>query len=151
LQHLPTYGDYLVPFTVEWIDGKPDFRVINRAKIIECGRDKLCGVCGHKLGEFCWFIGGELCKENHIFVDPPMHEECARFTAATCPFVKGDRCEYSDRPVKAGENKIAIHPMANSGSMYLLKARTRFTRLASHPVQGFIFAAWRNWQKIEEI
>lgn len=76
LSHLRTYRGHPVPFTQMWIDGKPDFRVVDPEKSIKCIHEKLCAICGVKLGEFCYFIGGPLSKQNRLFVDPPMHEQC---------------------------------------------------------------------------
>src|SRR5260370_7443741 len=98
LSHLKTYTGYPVPFVQMYIDGKPDFRVIDPERSDECLHDKLCAICGRRLGEFCYFIGGALCRENHLFADAPMHEQCADFASKTCPFVSGKKLEYSTRP-----------------------------------------------------
>ena len=91
LAHLPRFGEYPVPFTQMWIDGKPDFRVVDPEKSLKCIQEKLCAICGVKLGEFCYFIGGPLSKQNRLFVDPPMHEQCAVFASTVCPFVSGEK------------------------------------------------------------
>jgi hypothetical protein len=69
LSRLKTYGGYPVPFVQLWIDGKPDFRVIDPEKVARCVNEKLYAICGVRLGEFCYFIGGDLCKQNHLFTD----------------------------------------------------------------------------------
>ena len=126
LAHLKTYGDYPVPFTQMWIDGKPDFRAVDPKKVFQCVDGELCAICGRKLGEFCFFIGGDLSKDNKLFADPPMHAKCAEFAAKACPFVSGERLEYSGRPVD--ETVVQIEQMASlvrPRQMYILKTHTK--------------------------
>jgi hypothetical protein len=51
--HLPldTRG-YPVPRFVEWIDGKPDFRVMNGQYYAACCKRNLCWICGEPLGRW---------------------------------------------------------------------------------------------------
>ena len=107
LSHLKTYGDYPVPFVQMYIDGKPDFRVIDPDKVEQCIKEKLCAICGKRLGEFCYFIGGGGCKEGYRFLDAYMHEQCADFASRTCPFLTGQKQEYSTRPLDA-EKTVTI-------------------------------------------
>ncbi len=58
LAHLKTYGGYPVPFTQLWASGMPDFRAADMEHCARCLRDKLCAICGRRLGEYCYFIGG---------------------------------------------------------------------------------------------
>lgn len=129
LSHLKVYGGYPVPFTQMWIDGKPDFRVIDAVRVEQCVREKLCAICGRPLGEFAYFIGGPRSKENHVFADPAMHERCADFASRTCPFVSGNKHGYSDSPV-GGDDVVTVHiaEMVSShrpAIMYILKTRTK--------------------------
>ncbi len=140
LSHLKQYGGYPVPFVQMWIDGKPDFRVIDPEKSTQCVNDKLCAICGIHLGEFCWFIGGSLC----------MHEHCAEFASRTCPFVSGRKEEYSKRPVD--ESVTTIVEMASSvrpEKMFIFKTRTKTIREVSVNDATFIQAG--TWQKVMEI
>ncbi len=70
LARLPLFGEYPVPFMQMWIGGKPDFRVVDPENPLKCIQEKICALCGVKLGEFC-FIGGPLSKQNRLFGDPP--------------------------------------------------------------------------------
>src|SRR5258708_29133017 len=72
LAHLKTYGGYPVPFTQLWALGKPDFRAVDMEHCARCLRDKLCAICGRRLGEYCYFIGGPLSKKKPLFLDPAM-------------------------------------------------------------------------------
>ncbi len=68
LAHLKTYGGYPIPFTQLWAYGKPDFRAADMEHCARSLRDKLCSICGRRLGEYCYFIGGPLSKKNRLFV-----------------------------------------------------------------------------------
>ena len=147
LSHLEVYGGFPVPFTQMWIDGKPDFRVMDSERVQQCAEEKLCAICGHRLGEFAFFIGGPLSKANHLFADPAMHERCADFASRTCPFVSGDRHEYSTRAVKnAGRAVIKIDEMVSTqrpSTMFILKTRTKHVRAVT--LQGQFLIQTGRW------
>jgi hypothetical protein len=131
LAHLERHGEYPVPFIVLRDPDHPiDFRVICMARVLQCVRDELCAICGKQLGEFSYFIGGPGCRKNHVFVDPPMHKECADYSKRTCPFVSGKHPDYSSRPTPAPELLIAERPPHVVESIFMLKARTKYTRVA---------------------
>jgi hypothetical protein len=150
LSHLSTFNGYPVPFVQMYIDGRPDFRVIDPERSDECVNDKLCAICGRGLGEYCYFIGGQLCKQKHLFLDAPMHEQCAEFASKTCPFVSGKKDEYSKRPVD--EAVTTIKQMASSvrpEKMFIFKTRTKKVRHVM--VNGDQFIRAGSWAKITEI
>jgi hypothetical protein len=125
LSHLPKWGEYPVPFVQMWLDGKPDFRIVDPNRIERCVKERLCAICGHKLCESVYFIGGPAAKENHLFGDPGMHEKCAAFAARTCPFVSGRQDGYSSRPVD--ESKVRTQPLMSPvrpPDMFILRTRT---------------------------
>lgn len=107
LQHLPVYGEYPVPFTVFYRNGKPDFRITDRDKQIQCVTENLCAICGKKMTRF-WFIGGPKSIDSGMFTDGPMHRECAEFSAKTCPFLSGKRVETSHRPAEGTETEVIV-------------------------------------------
>lgn len=78
---------YPVPKFVQWIGGKPDFRVTNRAFLSNAVRLKLCWLCGEQLGRYQAFVIGPMCSINRVSSEPPSHLECARFAVAACPFL----------------------------------------------------------------
>ena len=124
LAHLKIYNGFPVPFIQLWAASKLDFRAVNTEHCARCLRDKLCAICGRRLGEYCYFIGGPLSKKNRLFVGPAMHKQCAEF-ARVCPFVSGQRQEYSTRSVnknvaRTEEMASAVRPEV----MYILKTRT---------------------------
>ena len=76
-----------VPWFVVWIDGKPEFRVADADKRVLAVTEKLCWVCGQKLGAFLSFVIGPMCSVNRISSEPPSHRECAEFSVRACPFL----------------------------------------------------------------
>jgi len=149
LEHLKTFGEYPVPFVQQWIDGKPDFRVIDPNKVEECVEGKLCAICGRKLGEYCWFIGSDECKEAHMFLDAWMHEECAEFASKTCPFVSGKRRDYSTRPLDESVHNDPHVSAIRPDKMYIFKTRTKKVEVGTH-LDSIMFRAGI-WNKITEI
>jgi hypothetical protein len=91
LRHLRTFAGLPVPFTVKWNDDGPDFAELDPKLWLEAVEKKLCNVCGEKLGEWAFYIGGELCFNNRSFLDPPMHRNCAALAVKMCPFLNGKR------------------------------------------------------------
>ncbi len=67
--------------------GRVDFRVTDQDRRMECLQGKLCGICGQTLGKIMYFIGGPASVQSRFFTDPPMHQQCARFAIAVCPFL----------------------------------------------------------------
>lgn len=76
-----------VPFFVAWIDGKPEFRAADQRKWIRCHSERLCWVCGQKLGRFVSFTIGPMCSITRTTAEPPAHLECADWSVRGCPFL----------------------------------------------------------------
>jgi hypothetical protein len=130
LSHLKTHRGLPVPFTQAIFDGMPDFRTADPEKVAQCVQDKLCAICGRRLGEKSYFICGALSKVSRLFTDPPMHKQCAEFAAQMCPFISGKKSEYSHRPVNPNAGKV--HEMVATvrpPTMYIPTVWTKKTRL----------------------
>jgi hypothetical protein len=82
---------YPVPWFVDWIDGKPEFRAMDGRKFVAAIKSKLCWVCGEKLGVNVCFVAGPMCGINRTSSEPPSHLDCARWSAANCPFLSNPR------------------------------------------------------------
>jgi hypothetical protein len=78
---------YPVPFFGTIVNGVPDFRIVDHAKIVKATLDQKCFVCGSKLGQHLHFAmgprSGLLMKTNH----GPAHKECIEYSLNTCPFI----------------------------------------------------------------
>ncbi len=78
---------YVVPWFVDWIDGKPEFRAMSLEKWVRAVREKRCWVCGERMGRWMTFVAGPMCGINRTSSEPPAHLECARWSARNCPFL----------------------------------------------------------------
>jgi hypothetical protein len=88
MQHLPIDDrGYVIPWFVEYVDGKPEFRCANQGKFAAALSKKLCWVCGTALGTNFAFVAGPMCGINKVSSEPPSHLECARWSARNCPFL----------------------------------------------------------------
>jgi hypothetical protein len=87
--NLPTARGFIVPWFVQWLDGKPEFRMLDRSKWYFAIREQACWICGQSLkGSInAPFVIGPMCTVNRISAEPPCHVECARYAARACPFL----------------------------------------------------------------
>jgi hypothetical protein len=107
---------YPIPFFVDYVNGKPDFRVADGRKWKLCVKEKLCWVCGQKLGTHLAFTIGPMCAVNRTTSEPPEHLDCAMWSVKGCPFLskpqmKRREDEFTDSLVSAG-NAIKRNPGA---------------------------------------
>lgn len=128
LTHLPMFSGFPVFYTVMWNGNKPDFRVVDHSKVERCVHNQLCGICGNRMFEWGYFIGGPNSRESLLFKDPAMHLLCAEFSTKICPYLTGQRVEYSERLavisgviVQRSELMEAKRPK----EMFILRARLR--------------------------
>lgn len=78
---------YPVPFFVEWLNGKPEFPLFDPHKWRRCVKQRLCWICGDKLGRHLAFAVGPMCTINRVSSEPPQHRECAEYALKVCPFL----------------------------------------------------------------
>jgi len=76
-----------VPKFVEWIDGKPDFRIMSSKQLRDSVMHRYCWVCGQQMGAHAVFTAGPMCLINLNSAEPPSHYECALYSATHCPFL----------------------------------------------------------------
>jgi hypothetical protein len=102
MEHLPLdERGYPIPAFVDTIEGKRDFRFMSQRHWTRCVREKLCWVCGDKLGGFLAFVIGPMCAITRTTSEPPSHRECARWSAQFCPFLS--------RPTDRAQENVAGH------------------------------------------
>jgi len=88
MKHLPVdVRGYPVPWFVDYVDGKPEFRAMDMDKWRLAVRDRRCWVCGGQLGVWVAFVAGPMCGVNRTSQEPPSHLDCARWSARNCPFL----------------------------------------------------------------
>jgi hypothetical protein len=96
--HLPISDTgYPVPWFVAWINGVPDFRVVDTAKHGRAVRRDLCWLCGQTLGRFKAFTIGPMCAVNRVSSEPPSHRDCAEYAVKACPFLSKPRMRRNDK------------------------------------------------------
>jgi hypothetical protein len=99
---------YPTPWFVAWIDGKPDFRVIDTPKIGRAVKEKRCWLCGGPLGQYNKaFVIGPMCAINRVISEPPSHCECAEFSARACPFLSQPRMQRNEKDLPPDVNAAA--------------------------------------------
>lgn len=69
--------------------GIPQFTINDVKRVNLCVRKRLCAICGKRMGDWVWFVGGSRCflHTRGAFLDPPTHNECAEYALAVCPFL----------------------------------------------------------------
>lgn len=100
---------YPVPYFVAWIDGKPDHRIVDSAKMPLALKFDLCWLCGSKLGRFKSFCIGPMCSITRTISEPPSHLECVRFSAQACPWMTRPRAKRRESNLPDG----IIEPAGN--------------------------------------
>jgi hypothetical protein len=77
--------------------GERDFRVADQKKRNRAIRNKLCWVCGERLGKFQCFVVGPMCTITRSTSEPPCHLDCAVFSVSHCPFLTKPRMRRNDQ------------------------------------------------------
>ena len=60
-------------------------------KWLRAVNEKLCWVCGERLGRYATFVAGPMCGINRTSSEPPSHRECAQWSARNCPFLNNSQ------------------------------------------------------------
>lgn len=107
MQRRPIDRGYPVPWFVAWVDGKPDFRVVEAGKILRAIKEKLCWLCGEEMAEPGAFVIGPMCAVNRVTSEPPSHRDCAIFAATACPFLTKPHADRRPENMPAGAQEPA--------------------------------------------
>lgn len=79
-----------IPFIVlRDVDGRPHFTINDSHAVMMAIFDKRCSICGEKLGNNMWAIGGPLSAihKHGAYIDPLVHKDCGTFALRTCPYI----------------------------------------------------------------
>lgn len=140
LRHLPVDGrGYPVPFFVAWPDGKPDHRVADPEKIARAYNQRLCHLCGQRLGTYLAFVIGPMCGINRISAEPPDHRECAEWAVRACPFLSRPKMHRREAGLPENVRDPAGMMLTRNPGVTLLWV-TKSYRLIREPGQGVLFA-----------
>jgi hypothetical protein len=117
---------YVVPWFVPWVDGKPEFRAMDRSKFVSAIREKLCWVCGGRIGIHMTFVAGPMCGISRTSAEPPNHRDCALWSAINCPFLSNPRMVRREEGLSAEvrENMAGAGLTRNPGVIMLWHTRT---------------------------
>lgn len=111
---------YPVPYFVAWIDGKPDFRVMDGAKLPGAVKNRRCWICGEPLGRYMTFLIGPMCAINRTISEPPSHQECADFSARACPFLTLPKAARRETNIPGGTSEAAGDGLKRNPGVVLL-------------------------------
>lgn len=109
MQHLPVDDvGRPIPYFVEYIDGKPDFRVMSAKNFRKAVMEDRCWVCGRRMKPTTphIFVAGPMCLINGTSAEPPNHRACAEWSARACPFLVNPKKvrREGNLPEEAGES-----------------------------------------------
>jgi hypothetical protein len=129
---------YPVPWFVEWIEGRPDFRVTSRLKMYRAVKFDLCWTCGKPMGtKRRAYVSGPMCSVNRTNGEPPSHVACATWSAIACPFLSKPA---KHRREEGLPDEGQFHPGAilrNPGAMVVWV--TRGTKIKFADRDGLLF------------
>jgi hypothetical protein len=98
---------YPIPWFVDYVDGKPDFRLMNGKHLVAAVKHKLCWICGETMGSYKAFVIGPMCAVNRVSAEPPSHADCAKFAAKACPFLANPKQKRRETNLPAGQTDVA--------------------------------------------
>lgn len=87
---------YPVPWFVPKIAGQYDLRYASPEKLVAAVQKSLCWVCGQTMGVRRAMAVGPMCLVNRVSSEPPMHRECAEYSAKVCPFLTRPRMRRNE-------------------------------------------------------
>jgi hypothetical protein len=128
---------YIVPWFVAWIDGVPDFRVIDSPKINIAVTQRRCWLCGEPLGAYLAFVIGPMCAINRVSSEPPSHRDCAEYAAQACPFLTKPHMRRREDRLPEHREAAGIGLKRNPG--VALVWITKSYRLLHPPTGGVLF------------
>lgn len=81
---------YPIPWNVmRGLDGAGLFTVNDDRKHLRAIAQGLCPICGERLGQWKWFVGGPLSAfdPHGWYLDLPGHRDCMEYTLQVCPYL----------------------------------------------------------------
>ncbi len=115
ISKLPMLRGFHVPWFVAKVNGEFDFRIMDHRKLVQATRERLCWVCGEKLGRFKSFVIGPMCAVNRTNAEPPSHRECAEYSAKHCPFLSRPNMKRREDEVTAEGESAGMAIKRNPG------------------------------------
>jgi len=154
---------YPIPYVALVDKGKrAHFTISDQMRVLEVATKGLCGLCGDKLkdeGKGAWFIGGPICftHPQGAFLDPAMHEDCARYAVQVCPYLAAPRYakRIDDKTLTPGaldaDMVIAGHPMVadDRPAVFVLGSCAGYAVTQTGPQTIVLRNPEQDWQVLE--
>lgn len=98
----PTQGGLVVPWiSVQLGDAGFDLGNMHTSRVNTCFYQKRCQICGDRiLGRVVFFLAESALPEMHAG-EPPLHPECAAYSAKACPMLNGRVRTYRKSPSRS--------------------------------------------------
>lgn len=138
---------YPIPFIVfRDMTGKPHFTINDSTVVRSASQHKLCGICGQKMVNGYWFIGGpkSAFHEYGAYIDGPLHKDCANYALKVCPYLVLSRYKnrVDDKTIdyaNVGPNFLVADPTMdpNHPEFFVLSKTTSYS--ASSPGVGLFY------------
>lgn len=117
---------YLVPWFVDYVDGKPDFRTMDARKWRQAVMQRLCWMCGGVLGVHKVFVAGPMCGINRTSSEPPNHRDCAEYAVRACPFLTRPDMRRNIVNLPADAEEIGGHGLSRNPGVTMLWTTPEF-------------------------
>lgn len=111
---------FVIPSFVAFIDGKPDFRVVDPPFFARAVNESLCWLCGEKLGAYRCYVIGPMCAVNRTTSEPPCHRECAVYALQVCPFLSQPKMRRNEKGMPEYHTQAAGVPLGRNPGMGVL-------------------------------
>ena len=123
---------YPVPWFVAYVNGVPDFRIVDGRKVPLAINESLCWLCGQKLGVYKTFVLGPMCAINRTISEPPSHKACAEFAVKACPFLILPRAKRREANKPEGTTEPAGFALQRNPGAALLWTTKKFKTYRAH-------------------
>lgn len=121
---IPWFVDKAAPY----INGNPDFRVMDGKHLKIAIREKRCWICGALLRHGVpVFVAGPMCGINRTSAEPPNHASCAEWAAKACPFLAVPKRIRDERGLPANATQAGVGIKRNPGVVMLWASKTYST------------------------
>ena len=119
-----TDNGYPALFFAKIIDGKPDIRVIDPAKVVASIKEKRCWLCGKPLGVHLAFVIMPISAVTRSTGEPPSHLDCALYAMRACPFLTRPFMRRRHAGMPEGIGAPGHVQMSNPGASVLWVTRS---------------------------
>lgn len=140
-------------------DNKPHFTINDTHSVMAVLSDKRCAICGDRLHDNMWAIGGPLSAihQHGAYLDPLVHKDCGTFALKVCPYIAlpswNDEKRIDAKTVDP--TKLPDHMLFEDRTMiperppFFVFAKTTGYKLSQQGPAHFYVHPNRPWQRME--